>query len=83
LDIGICCLQGRQTLPIIVKKPHNPAGFLGFLTRWITACHPLSGANGSFERGIFWIDEYKKLSQADACGNFFTKYGQKIAGQNQ
>jgi len=81
--MGICRLQGRQTMPFVVKKPHNPAGFLGFLPRWIIACHPLSGAYGSFGRGLFGIDEYKKLPQADACGNFFTMYSRKRAGQNR
>jgi len=81
--MGICRLQGRQTMPTNAPKPHNPAGFLGFLPRWITACHPLSGVCGSFERGLFGIDEYKKLPQADACGNFFTMYSRKRAGQNR
>ena len=54
-----------------------------FLPRWITACHPLSGACGSFERGIFWIDEYNKVPQADACGNVFAKYSRKRADQNR
>ena len=83
LVIEICRLQGRQTMPGIVKNPHNPAGFLGFSPRRITACHPLSGAIGSFERGIFRINEHKKWPQADACGHFLVKYRRKITGQNR
>ena len=42
-----------------------------------------SGAIGSFERGIFRINEHKKWPQADACGHFLVKYRRKITGQNR
>jgi len=62
---------------------HKNRPTLGGPAWGFVACHPLSGVYGSFGRGIFGIDEHKKLPQADACGNFFAKYSRKRAGQNR
>jgi len=57
-------------MPDFVKKPHKPQRIPRLFASSGTACHPLTDAFGSFDRGVFRIDEYKKLPQADACGNF-------------